>query len=358
MLTLIALFTAAAGVQLVCWIVVGIGSRRCLGRRNWPDMALRRPISVVVAVHNGAESLPRLFDALKDQTTGSDEIIVIDDHSIDGTAGVVDVAMAEYPIIRLISSRGTGKKSALTEGIAAAANETLALTDADCIPGPDWLAEIRRIHEEVDECIVVGYGPYLGRADFLSSLIRYETLHTAVLFIAALAFGRPYMAVGRNLSYTKRTFRRIGGFDESLDLLSGDDDLFVQSAAARGVRVRFMSRPSAFSYSEAPSNVAAWLKQKRRHLSASRRYRLLPKLSLFVYHASALLCWLAPLAVGWMGVACLLCRLIPGQIVLSYAGSALRERNLAAWFVPLDLTYQIYLIVVAPIAWFRPPREW
>lgn len=358
MLTLIVLFTAAACAQLIGWILIGNGSRRALERQRDAEKASGLPISVVVAVRNGEDSLPDLFRGLRAQIAGEDEIIVVDDHSGDETAAVVASAAQSDPHIRLIESKGAGKKAALTEGIETASNDALAFTDADCVPEPDWLSEIRRIHGELAECVITGYGPYRPGKGLLNRVVRFETLQTALLSVTAIAYGKPYMAVGRNLSYRKETFRRVRGFEKTADMLSGDDDLFVQSAAEHGVPVRFMSRATAFVYTDAPQNLRSWLLQKRRHLSAARRYRPGPKAGLFIYHVSALMCWLAPLALGWIGLPLLLCRLAPGQFVTARAASLLRESGLTLYFAPLDLAYQLYLIAVAPIGWFRPPGRW
>ena len=39
------------------------------------------------------------------------------------------------------------------------------------------------------------------------------------------------MGVGRNLSYKKELFFRVKGFTNHMNLMTGDDDLFIKDAA-------------------------------------------------------------------------------------------------------------------------------
>ena len=47
------------------------------------------PVSVVIPVHNGAELIAAALDSVFAQTRPPIEVIVVDDGSTDGTAGIV-----------------------------------------------------------------------------------------------------------------------------------------------------------------------------------------------------------------------------------------------------------------------------
>jgi hypothetical protein len=79
--------------------------------------------------------------------------------------------------------------------------------------------------------IVLGYGAYHKKKGFLNKLIRWETFHTALQYFSYALAGRPYMGVGRNLSYKKTVFFRHKGFSAHNHVASGDDDLFISTAA-------------------------------------------------------------------------------------------------------------------------------
>ena len=109
--------------------------------------------------------------------------------------------------------------------------------------------------------------------------------------------GRSYMGVGRNLAYRKSLWKTLDGFQNHLDLASGDDDLFVQSAAQKGHAIRtFATQDPRMANPTVPaSGWADGLRRKRRHLSTTSRYtpRILSNLVLDA--------WLDPLVA--MGAA-------------------------------------------------------
>jgi glycosyltransferase involved in cell wall biosynthesis len=82
----------------------------------------------------------------------SGEVIVVDNGSTDDVGDVV----ARFPSVRLLSEAVPSSYAARNTGLAAAAGEIVAFTDADCLPDANWLAsgvETLRTH---DRCGLVG----------------------------------------------------------------------------------------------------------------------------------------------------------------------------------------------------------
>jgi len=103
---------------------------------NWlarvrPNPVRRVPqtptVSVILATHNGAAFLKDKLDSILalDYPNERVEVIVVNDGSTDATAQIAE----SYAPIKLIHSPKLGKASALNQGIAAARNEVLVLTD-------------------------------------------------------------------------------------------------------------------------------------------------------------------------------------------------------------------------------------
>ncbi|HLK96280.1 MAG TPA: hypothetical protein VK364_00790, partial [Hymenobacter sp.] len=109
--------------------------------------------------------------------------------------------------------------------------------------------------------------------------------------------GKPYMGVGRNLAYTRQVFNSTKGFASHIRSLSGDDDLLVQDAVVKGARVAVVAEPAAHTLSEPAHTWGAWWRQKRRHLSAGRRYRLSDRLRLGNFIGSNMLFYLVSIAL-------------------------------------------------------------
>ena len=119
--------------------------------------------------------------------------------------------------------------------------------------------------------IVLGYGRYEKRKGLLNIIIRYETVFTAMQYFSFALKGKPYMGVGRNLAYKKELFFKTRAFSDHYHIASGDDDLFVNRNAVRA-NTAIEIEADSHTISIPKTSAAAWIRQKRRHLSAGHLY--------------------------------------------------------------------------------------
>jgi glycosyltransferase involved in cell wall biosynthesis len=97
------------------------------------DGQARGRVSVVVPTYNYAEYLPQAIQSVLGQTLADWELIVVDDGSTDGTAGVV--ARFDDGRIRYAYQDNRGPSAARNHGLDLARGEYFTMLDAD-----DWLA--------------------------------------------------------------------------------------------------------------------------------------------------------------------------------------------------------------------------
>ena len=93
-------------------------------------------VSVLVAVHNSAEWLPRCLDSLCLQSYGNVEIVCVDDVSTDGSMAVIDEYARKYDFVKKVSL-------AVNSGPAVARNEAFRVSTGDYITmvdSDDWLS--------------------------------------------------------------------------------------------------------------------------------------------------------------------------------------------------------------------------
>lgn len=354
-------FSLLFGIQLAYWVLLRTGFRRAQLSQREADAPLP-PLSVVVAARNEEHTLPTLLAALARQTHPAFEVVIVDDASTDATPHLVERWAAHHPNVRLLRVTEPvppRKKHALALGIAAARHDLLVLTDADCVPPPTWLEAMARQHGAAGAVLLIGYSPYRRGRGLLNRLARYETFVTGFLTAAAVGLGRPYMAVGRNLSYPRPVFQRIGGFAHSRRSLSGDDDLLVQEVARRrAATIRHVFAPSTFVLTDAPPTWRAWLRQKKRHASAGRFYTTTAKVHLALFQASGAALWLAPLFAGWFGAGLLAARLLVQARILHEAARTFQEDDLIAVTPVLELLYAAYNAAVVPLGLMKVPERW
>lgn len=93
-------------------------------------------VSAIIPVFNGERFLADTIRSVLSQTYRPIEIIVVDDGSTDGTAGI---AMS-FKEVRYVRQNNQGHGMAKNNGIAAARGELIAFLDADDLWTPDKLS--------------------------------------------------------------------------------------------------------------------------------------------------------------------------------------------------------------------------
>ncbi|MGB9665027.1 MAG: glycosyltransferase [Ignavibacteria bacterium] len=257
-------------------------------------------ISVIVAFRNESHNLPILINSLKNQIYPAEkfEVILVDDYSEDDSFQIAKQLISDNSNFKLFKNQyNSGKKNALKTGIEQVQNELLLFTDADCIPKPTWINSVSAAFDSNTD-LIYGYSPFLTENSFLNQLCRYENLFTSILMTAFHNVGYPYLSFGRNLGYRKSLFERLGGFEQIQKSLSGDDDLFFQLAIKNQANVKLIDNPESIVLTKCPSNWKTYLRQKSRHISASKFYPLELKFVLsLIYGGNILLQFILPVAL-------------------------------------------------------------
>ena len=234
------------------------------------------PVSVIICAKNEQENLKEFLPSVLEQNYPNFEVIVVNDGSYDNTEDVLNLFSQKYSNLYYTTIPNevkmfSTKKLAITVGIKAAKNELLIFTDADCRPmSSDWLALMARNFSPKTE-FVLGFGDYFRKKTFINHLISFDTLFIAMQYLGFACRGFPYMGVGRNMAYRKSTFFKMRGFAGHLHVASGDDDLFVNSAANKE-NTQIECTKESKTLSVPKSSFSRWLSQKRRHLTASPFY--------------------------------------------------------------------------------------
>ena len=136
--------------------------------------------------------------------------------------------------------------------------------------------------------MIIGYSPYQRSQGWVSLLVSYEAWYVAMQYLSALLMGRPYMAVGRNLAFKKELFTKIGGYTNHQEVLSGDDDLFLQEAKKSGKIISTID-PKTRVWTSTPVKLKSYLRQKSRLLTTAPRYEVRDQLVLMMIFLSQLL---------------------------------------------------------------------
>ncbi|GAB3553657.1 glycosyltransferase [Spirosoma fluminis] len=336
-------------VQLI--YILFIFSRTAFYRQ--PDSSELPPasggVTIVVCARNELDNLIELLPLLDDQNYPDFEVLVMDDRSTDGTDTYLEHEIGELSHVRFIRidkehEHVTPKKYALTIALKKAQYPTVLLTDADCRPAStDWLRTMVAPLTNPEKAIVLGFSPYERQPGLLNLLIRSETLFTAVQYFSLALAGRPYMGVGRNLAYRTQLFFDNRGFYTHMNVLGGDDDLFINEVATKQ-NTAICLDPASFTWSKPKETWADWRIQKRRHLHVGKQYKPGNKIRLGLLTGSHVLTWLTGLGAGLLVLSKQLQHdtFSPGEwLLLLIATSIFLFRLLLFWGIVGRISYRL-----------------
>jgi len=361
---LLLAFAAAVALQLIYFILFLAG----LSKKKALHQPQPLPVSVIVCAHDEEQNLRELIPLLLQQDYPEFEVVIVDDRSNDTTFDFLLTETAKDHRLRMVHVNRTpvhanGKKYGITLGIKAAKYNWLLFTDADCRPqGNQWIRSMAAAFGE-DTKFVLGVSPYYRKAGVLNAFIRFETLVTAIQYVAFALLGKPYMGVGRNLAYRKSVFMDNKGFNDFINVTGGDDDLFVnQHATPNNTMVCLESE--SFVFSKPHTSWSAYFRQKLRHLSVGKYYRFGHRLMLGLFAVSWLLTWflaiplaLEPSTIYW-AISGLALRLIVLSILVSSSSKKLGQ-PFEVWAVlPLDFIYAFYYLVTGLVALVSKKIRW
>ena len=257
-----------------------------IGKKN--KITFKQKLSIVIATKNEEKNINSLLNSLEKLNYPKEnfEVIIIDDNSTDKTAELIQSRISDknnFVLIKADKKRFEGKKGALSIGIEKAKNNFIVITDADCKPETNWLTAIAS-GLDYGYDFVFGVAPIKTGKTLVEKLSAFENLRNSYLTIAAVGLNIPYSAAARSFGFRKTSFERIGGYSNTTETLSGDDDLLIREAIKNKMLVGTVIEPDALVYSAAPKNFDEYFKQKKRHLQTSFHYLLKQKLFLGFWH--------------------------------------------------------------------------
>jgi glycosyltransferase involved in cell wall biosynthesis len=199
-----------------------------------PDAALPDDgprISVIIPARNEAARIGACLVGLAAQRYRRFEVLVLDDHSSDGTAGVARSFTSVLPGLRVLSSQPlppgwAGKCWACWQAAREARGDVLLFLDADVAPGPELLAAVagRMAHNHAD---ARPHGSYDAPLDVLT-LVPLVTLGSTAerlvlpAFVGMVSAIYPFeqvndpsspaaFAIGQCLVFRRAAYEQVGG---------------------------------------------------------------------------------------------------------------------------------------------------
>jgi len=315
-------------------------------------------ISVVVAARNEAAKINCLLEDLRNQLYSSAyfEVIILDDHSEDKTAELVDQFIQFHRLnnFRLIKVIGEGKKSAIREGISQATGDYIAVTDADCALPETWLTTLSFAIQAPEVKLVLGPVLLHPAQSFFQRLQALEFMSLIGSTGGAAALKWPVMGNGANMIFDRNAALEVEQIRADDQLQSGDD-VFLMEAIRRYYgpqSIRFLKHSSAIVTTSPTVDIKSFLKQRMRWVSKNRHYKaafiIVPATIVFAFNLMLFVLLLLSLFYPFMALVFLLftgLKLLVDFPILTAAATFFKRRQYLILAVPLSLIYPVYVVV-------------
>ncbi|MEI8085815.1 MAG: glycosyltransferase [Paludibacter sp.] len=228
-------------------------------------------ISLVVACKNEEVHLQRLLSCLAQQSFQNFELILVNDHSTDGTSRIMQKAVSAFSNLQILNSTGFGKKQAIKDAIILANGKIIVTTDADCTPSFHWLETIVSFYKKYPSDLIICPVRLSNSGSLFSHLQSLEFTSLVASGGAAAGAGMPILCNGANLAFTKKAWLQSQN-DLHLEEPSGDDIFLLQSIKKRRGVIRFLKSESAFVTTKATNTLGEFYRQRQRWAAKSPSY--------------------------------------------------------------------------------------
>jgi cellulose synthase/poly-beta-1,6-N-acetylglucosamine synthase-like glycosyltransferase len=264
-----------------------------------PDSEKSASISVIIAAKNEEDNIIHLIDSLIELSYNKEkyEVIIIDDSSSDKTFETTLKAIKGHTNFHIYQAHDKifpAKKGALAFGINLASNPFILITDADCRPQKNWLYHFSKEFNNGYD-FIFGISPFYQDKSTVNKTACFENLRNSLLTFSAAQLSMPYCAAARSFGFKKSSFEKIKGYSNTIDTLSGDDDLLLREAVKNHLRVGTIFNHGAFVYSACKKTWKEYFRQRSRHTKTSIYYLARHKIFLGSWHTLNLVMLFSPI---------------------------------------------------------------
>lgn len=170
-----------------------------------------RKVTVICTILNEEKTISALLDGIKAQTYQPSSVIIADGGSTDKSLQIISKWQKKHKsfplqVIKVAGNRSKGRNAAISKS----SSTYIAITDAGCIPEPDWLEKLLESQHEAEKPVVAGYYRGLANSAFEEAVIPY------VLVMPDKVDPNNFLPATRSMLMDKSVWRKLGGFDEKL----------------------------------------------------------------------------------------------------------------------------------------------
>lgn len=236
-------------------------------------------VSVIIAARNEEKNIKACLHSILKNAYPKDlfEVIVIDDHSTDGTCEEVRAVEMDFPTQTIFLQKldgKEGKKNAISAALSIARGEYRLITDADCTVPSCWITEM--VQAMADHSLDAAFGTVLiHQRNSLSE--RWQRLEQGNLMLTSNALfnaASPIMASAANMCFHKNLDNTFIASSAANKPASGDDVFFLHSLLNDPSKhCGFIANRNAVVITKPVKGIRDFLRQRIRWAAKSKYYK-------------------------------------------------------------------------------------
>jgi len=202
-------------VYFIQSVIFVIGAKKKFPRLSDDELPTA---TVIVAARNEENNIKRCLNSLDklEYPEGKLEVLIVDDRSSDKTGVIIDEFISERENFRKIipdepKGKMVGKVNALATAIRETNGQIILTTDADCAVKPLWIKTITSFYQD-DVGMVDSYTTQLAINSF-GGMQAIDFMYLLLVGGGTINLGFPISCIGNNMSFRKKAYDEIGGYE-------------------------------------------------------------------------------------------------------------------------------------------------
>lgn len=326
-------------------------------KKSYPQLPDEKlpSVSIIVAARNEEKNILACLESLNEliYPEGKLEIIIIDDASTDDTFKLASNFIhgkKKFRIIHLQENEQSvlkGKVRAMSEAIRLSTGEIILTTDADCVVNPLWAKTIVSYYSE-NVGVVNGFTSQNVNGAF-SAMQAIDFIYLLFISSGTINFGKPVSCIGNNMSFRKKAYEEVGGF-ENLTFSVTEDFLLLNSIyKLKKYNAIYPLNKDSLVISKPASNLVELFRQKKRWAVGGIDAPLLGFLLMAWAFLTNLFVLASPLFYSAILIYLIVFKISIDLFVLYPLHQRLGLQKNLKYFLVFEIYYLVY-VVILPLA--------
>jgi len=309
------------------------------------------PVSVIVAARNEEDNILNCMKSLDELVYPSEklEIIIVDDKSTDKTGGIIDNFISGKEKFKKIVTKKEigklkGKTNALANALEIAKGEIILTTDADCAVHPLW-AYTTASYYQPDVAVVNGFTTQKAYNGF-SGMQAIDFIYLLIVASGTINLGKPISCIGNNMSYRKKAYLEVGGYENLPFSVTEDFNLLHAIYKLKKYKIIYPLDTEALVTSLPCNNIKRLYHQKKRWSVGGLGSPFAGYLIMAYGFITNLCMLLTPVFFSTIWLYLIFFKIVIDFLFIYPVHSALGLKKNLKYFINWQIYYTIYVVMI------------